>query len=63
VHLPAVGACALIAFVVARAASFHHVDVLITHELIGLRVSSLVELAGIGVIFGATKWRERMLRG
>ena len=63
VRLAVAGACALVAFVVARAASFHHADVVISHEVIGLRLGSLVELAAIGVIFAATRWRARMLRG
>jgi hypothetical protein len=56
------GACALVAFVVARAASFHHADLLISRELLGLRLGSLVELAAAGTIIAATRWRARTLR-
>lgn len=62
VRVAVAGACALVAFVVARAASFHHVDTVISRELLGLRLGSLVELAAIGVIFAATRWRASTLR-
>ncbi|MDX2021240.1 MAG: hypothetical protein SF187_13450 [Deltaproteobacteria bacterium] len=56
-----VGAVALGAFVVIRAASFHHVDLLLGHAFVGLRLNVLLELAGIAwVAFGAAS--ERALR-
>ncbi|HEY8122571.1 MAG TPA: hypothetical protein VII78_14710 [Myxococcota bacterium] len=61
VRVAVVGFGALLAFVVARAASFHHVDMAISHEWLGLRVSSLVELAGLAVLIVAARWQRRAL--
>lgn len=53
-----VGAVALGAFVVIRAASFHHVDLLLGRNFAGLRLNVLFELAGIAwVAFGAASKR------
>jgi hypothetical protein len=54
------GTAALLGFIAARAASFHRIDVAISTELLGLRLSSLVELAGIALIFAATRWQQRI---
>jgi hypothetical protein len=40
----------LLCFVAIRAASFHHVDLLLGHSLAGLRLNSILELGGISVI-------------
>lgn len=61
-RLALAGATALLGFIGARAASFHHVDVAISQEWLGLRVSSLVELAGIALVFAATRWQQRIYR-
>lgn len=47
---PALGATFLVAYVVIRAASFHHVDQIINLSVPGARLSSVIELAGIAVI-------------
>lgn len=44
------GLTSLITFIVIRAASFHHVDVLIGSEILGIRVNWLMELGGISLI-------------
>jgi hypothetical protein len=44
------GLCSLITFIVIRAASFHHVDVLLGSELLGIRVNWILELGGIALI-------------
>jgi hypothetical protein len=44
------GLCSLITFIVIRAASFHHVDVLLGSELMGVRVNWILELGGIALI-------------
>jgi hypothetical protein len=52
------GAVVLGAFVVIRAASFHHVDLLLGHAFAGFRLNVLLELAGIAwVAFGAASQR------
>ena len=44
------GLISLLTFIVIRAASFHHVDVLIGSELLGIRVNWILELTGIALI-------------
>ena len=54
-----VGVVGLAAFVVIRAASFHHVDLLLGRALAGLRLNVVLELAGIAwVAFGAASQRR-----
>jgi hypothetical protein len=50
------GLCSLITFIVIRAASFHHVDVFISWELLGIRINWILELTGIALVaFSAAK--------
>lgn len=49
-RLALVGTAFLLAFVVARAASFHHVDVLLYMDLGGLKLNWVFELSGIACI-------------
>lgn len=63
VRLAVVALSALLGFVVARAASFHHIDGAISHEWLGLRVSSLVELSALLVLLAAARWQGRHLGG
>ncbi len=57
----ALGLLLLAVFVVARAASFHHVDRLLGIELAsGVRLNALLELTGIGIVAGAAA--ARLLR-
>ena len=44
------GLSSLIIFIVIRAASFHHVDMLLGSELLGVRVNWILELGGIALI-------------
>ena len=56
----AVGVVLLLAFVVMRAASFHHIDHWVTIDVAGLRSGWWLELAGIGVIgISALVYREQ----
>jgi hypothetical protein len=55
VRLAVVAFAGLLGFVVARAASFHHIDVAISREWLGLRVSSLVELAALVTLIAAAR--------
>ena len=63
VRVAVVGFCGLLGFVVARAASFHHVDRAIAEEWLGLRVGSLVELSALGLLLLAARWQGRALHG
>jgi hypothetical protein len=63
VRLGVVAFTALVAFVVARAASFHRVDIAISQEWMGLRVSSLIEVAALLVVIAAARWQRRALGG
>lgn len=45
-----IGLCALVTFVVIRAASFHHVDVLLMSRIIGVRMNWILELGGIALV-------------
>jgi hypothetical protein len=44
------GTILLVCFVVIRAASFHHVDILLGHEIAGVRLNWILELGGISII-------------
>jgi hypothetical protein len=50
VKVAALGIVLLVAFIVWRAASFHHMDVWVTHEIAGMRSGWWLELAGILVL-------------
>jgi hypothetical protein len=56
------GTLFLLAFIVIRAASFHHVDVALRDASAGMRLNGLLELGGIASIGGASLYihkRER----
>ncbi len=56
-RLAAIGLAFLAVFVVTRAASFHHADMLLGMKLGGwLKVNALLELGGIGCIAWASLW-------
>jgi hypothetical protein len=48
--LTLIGFGLLAAFIVVRAASFHHVDLLLDEDLFGLRWNAIIELSGIACI-------------
>jgi hypothetical protein len=51
-----IGLSLLVTFVIIRAASFHHVDVLIHSRVLGLRINWILELGGIFLIgYGAAR--------
>jgi hypothetical protein len=64
IHLRAalLGTSLLFAFVVIRAASFHHMDRFIKSELLGLRFNVLVELGGVLLVLAAALRRAYLLR-
>jgi hypothetical protein len=57
-----VGSAFLLAFIVIRAASFHHFDVLIRGEYLGLKLNWILEMGGIGIIIAGARWRLRAAR-
>jgi hypothetical protein len=60
-RVAAAGLVTLFAFIVIRAASFHHVDYWVTVNVGGLRSGWWLELLGIGIIAGAalaSVWRN-----
>lgn len=56
VRLALAGMAFLGGFIVIRAASFHHVDQMLRHDIGGFRLNWLLELGGIGMI-GYGAWR------
>lgn len=52
-RLAAMGLLVLGVFVLMRAASFHHIDVLLSLNFSNVRVNAVLELSGIGVIIYA----------
>jgi uncharacterized membrane protein (UPF0136 family) len=60
VKIAAAGSVLLFAFIVLRAASFHHIDEWVTMDVLGLRSGRWLELAGIAVIgCSAVAYRSR----
>ena len=53
------GSMCLLAFVVVRAASFHHFDRFIGSEYLGLRMNWILEMGGICIIIAGARWRLR----
>jgi hypothetical protein len=51
------GAIALVTFVVMRAASFHHFDLLIRAELVGVKMNWLLEMGAIATVALAARAR------
>jgi hypothetical protein len=60
--IAAAGTALVTAFVVIRAASFHHFDEFIDSELLGLRANWLLELTGIAVVLYGTVAQQRTLQ-
>lgn len=58
--LPLIGLCLLFAFVVIRAASFHHVDQFLHFKVAGVKMNWLFELSGIVIVgMGALQQSRR----
>lgn len=53
-----VGSSGLVVFVIIRAASFHHVDVMLSQRLSGLKINWLMEM-GAQLVIIASAWRRR----
>ena len=57
--LALLGSVFLLAFVVIRAASFHHFDQFIRNEYLGFQMNWILEIGGIGIIILGASWRLR----
>jgi hypothetical protein len=53
----------VVVFVVTRAASFHHVDILISTTVLGVRMNWLLELPGPLLVAVVALRRRRALSG
>lgn len=62
IKLSAIGLCALVSFIVIRAASFHHVDALISKTVLGISWNAALELPGIFLICGGAFGYARRFR-
>lgn len=60
--LALVGAGSVFAYVLIRAASFHHIDRFIGERVFGLRFNWIFEMGGITVVLLASWWRRRQIR-
>jgi len=60
-HVAIVGASLLLAFVVIRASSFHHVDLFIGSRWWGMRKNWIIEIGGLLVVIAGAGWRFRRL--
>ena len=49
----------VLAFVLIRAASFHHIDRFIDARILGLKWNWVVEMGGISIVLVASQWRDR----
>ena len=54
--LAILGVCILLAFIVIRASSFHHMDTLIGTQVVGVRMNWVLELSGIAMIIINAGW-------
>lgn len=59
--LALLGTAFVLTFVVVRAASFHHVDVLIGRKVLGVRWNWILEIGGIMIVLLAARWRLKQL--
>ena len=56
--LALLGTAAVLAFVLIRAASFHHIDRLIGQRILGLTWNWILEMGGISLVLVASEWRR-----
>ena len=56
--LALIGMMTVLAFVLIRAASFHHIDRFIGDRVLGLRWNWVVEMSGIAMVIFASEWRR-----
>lgn len=56
------GLMLLALFVMIRAASFYHIDVVMRHPVLGLKLHTVLELAGIAIVVVGAGWPRRVTR-
>jgi len=56
--LALLGTAAVLAFVLIRAASFHHIDRFIGQRILGLTWNWVLEMGGISLVLVASEWRR-----
>ena len=61
-QLTVAGVLGLVAFVVIRASSFHHVDLLIHADWYGARLNWVIEMGALLAVIAGASWRGRLLR-
>jgi len=61
-HITIVGALGLVAFVVIRASSLHHVDAFIRSSRFGVRANIAIEMGSLLVVIAGASWRGRLMR-
>lgn len=57
-----VGVCLLLAFIVIRAATFHHIDLLFRMDIGATSLGRALEIVGVLVVAGASAWWHAMHR-
>ena len=57
-----VGVCLLLTFIVIRAASFHHVDMILRSDLGATSLHRVLEIVGVLVVAAASAWWHAMHR-
>ncbi len=55
------GMVAVLAFVLVRAASFHHIDRFTGERILGLKWNWVLEMGGISLVLLSSEWRRRNL--
>lgn len=58
--LALLGMVIVLAFVLIRAASFHHIDRFIGSRILGLKWNWVLEMGGISIVLAASEWRRRI---
>jgi len=56
--LALIGTANVLAFVLIRAASFHHIDRFIGNRILGLKWNWVLEMSGIAIVIIASEWRR-----
>ena len=60
--LALIGMVVVLAFVLIRAASFHHIDRFIDERILGLKWNWVLEMGGISIVIVASQWRQSYRR-
>lgn len=55
-----VGACVLLAFIVIRAASFHHIDMILRSDLGATALHRVLEVVGVLIVAAGSAWWHAM---